>query len=240
MNHSELPYGKFAGGVFALLQRIFPTYECQKGGILIEFAFSIPVCISLLLFVNDHFRFYELKSKLKTSAYLAASMLQQIKNTKTDKQLTKFDLANVSYSSCLNFFHTNSMFSPFPFGIYYALDCHYVKRINSNCYKYQLCYATTSTGNSPESTNFNCGSVDTKTMAQIEAINSDLVCNADGDERVLVATHYRKSSYNKKKLGFFILEPHAIVSAGDSTNNLFIHELVIIPKPGIFPARNTR
>ena len=71
-------------------------------------------------------------------------MLQQLKNTKTDKQLTKFDLANVSYSSCLNFFHTNSMFPPCPFGIYYALVCHYVKRINSNCYKYQLCYATTS------------------------------------------------------------------------------------------------
>ena len=95
--------------------------------------------------------------------------------------------------------------------------------------------------NSPESMYLNCGSVDTKTMAQIEAVNSDLLCNADGDERVLVTTHYRKASkYNKKKLGFFILEPHAIVSAGGSTNNLSIHELVITPKPGIFPARNEK
>ncbi|MBQ7674714.1 MAG: hypothetical protein IJT36_09465, partial [Alphaproteobacteria bacterium] len=71
--------------------------------------------ISLLFFLCDHYRFYELKNKLKSSAYLAASMVQHISNTRTDKQLTVNDLARISYASCLNLFHTNTMFNPWPF-----------------------------------------------------------------------------------------------------------------------------
>ena len=85
----------------------------HHGGILIEFAFSIPIMIILLLFVHDHYRFYELKSKLKSSAYLVASMIQQLSNTRSDKQLTSTDLAHIVYASCLNLFHSNSVFSRF-------------------------------------------------------------------------------------------------------------------------------
>ena len=94
----------------------------HHGGILIEFAFSIPIIILLLLFVNDHYRFYELRNKIKSSAYLAASMLQQLGNTRTDKQLTSSNLSRISYVSCLNFFHTNTMFKPWSLGIYYVVS----------------------------------------------------------------------------------------------------------------------
>ena len=57
-----------------------------KGGILIEFAFSVPILVGLLFFLCDHYRFYELKNKVKSSAYLAASMVQQITNNRTNKQ----------------------------------------------------------------------------------------------------------------------------------------------------------
>ena len=229
------------GGVFVLLRRALRLYRFHKGGILIEFTFSIPVCITLLFFVSDHYRFYEMQNKLKSSAYLAASMLQQIGNTKTDKQLTKKDFANIAYASCLNFFHTNSMFRPWPFGVYYVLACYWVKRINSNSYQWQHCYGTTSTnGTSPAEMNQKCKDIETKTLSQIETAYPDLVCSKDGDERVLIEVIYRKTSgFDKKKLGFFILEPKVSKPALDNnSNNAFIFYLVITPKPGLFPGKN--
>lgn len=226
--------------ISALVYRLFPIFNCHKGGILIEFTFCIPVCISLLFFVSDHYRFYELKNKLKSSAYLAASMIQQIGNNKVNKQLTKKDFANIAFASSLNFFHTNTMFNPWPFGVYYVLACYWVKRVNSNSYQWQHCYGTGSTGISPAEMNQNCDSVTTKNLSQIEAAHPDLVCSKDGDERVLIEAIYRPASgFNKKKLGFFILEPK--ISRPDivnNSNNAFIYYLVITPKPGLFPGTN--
>lgn len=228
------------GGVFALLRRILRLYKCHKGGILIEFTFSIPVCITLLFFISDHYRFYELKNKVKMSAYLAASMVQQLGNSKSDKTLTKNDLARVTYASCLNFFHTNTMFNPWPFGIYYAVSYEWVKRINSNSYQFQHCYATTSASPSPLGMNRNCDSVKTITQADVEAKNPDLVCDKDGDERVCIECCYRKynKSFNKNKLGFFILNPKTFKGIDGMTNNLFTYQVVITPKPGLFPGKN--
>lgn len=228
------------GGVFALLHRLLRLHKRHKGGILIEFAFSIPVCIALLFLVNDHYRFYELKNKAKTSAYLAASILQHIKNNKTDKTLTKDDLARIAFASCLNFFHTKSMFNPFPFGLYYAVNYEWVKRINSNSYQYQHCYATTNYGTSPAGMNRGYESVATKTQADVEAKNPDLVCDKDGEERVCVEGCYRKTyiSSQKVQVGFFILTPRTYKGIDGMTNNFFTYQIVFTPKPGLFPAKN--
>ena len=216
------------------------SHQHHHGGILIEFAFSVPIIISLLFFVSDHYRFYELKDKVKSSAYLVASMVQQIGNTKENKQLTKSDLAYISYASCLNLFHTNTMFNPWQFGIYYAMLCHYVKRINSNNYQYQYNCATMSTGNAPNNNSMflNCSS-GSKSLAQVKNMHPDLVCDKDGDERVLITTHYRKANkFNKNKLGFFILDPRISTSVDGMTNNFFTYEVVITPKPGLFPVKS--
>ena len=222
------------GGVFTLLHRLSCPRKSHNGGILIEFAFSIPVCISLLFFVNDHYRFYELKNKARTSAYLAASLTQQIKNNKTDKTLTKGDLARIAFASCLNFFHTKSMFNPWPFGIYYTAGWTWVKRINSDSYQYQACYSNTSLGTTIGGMNTKFGNLSTITRAKVEAINPDLVCNKDGEERVSVSGNYNKinDSY-KSKLGFFILTP-----TPKDGKTLFSHQVVITPKPGLFPGQN--
>ena len=74
-----------------------------------------------------------------------ASMLQQLGNTKTDKQLTINDLGRISYASCLNLFHTHSVFKDWPMGIYYCVVYYYVKRIDADNYTYQ--YLWISTGN---------------------------------------------------------------------------------------------
>lgn len=213
----------------------------NKGGILIEFTFSIPVCIVLLFFVSDHYRFYELKNKIKSSAYLMASMLQQLGNTKTDKQLTMSDLGRVAYASCLNLFHTHSMFKPWPLGIYYHVSYHYVKRIGADDYTYQHLGASTGDTTEVQSEFKNCMDMNwnteqkNKTQSYVEAIHPDLVCQNNGEERVLIRCYYNTSAltnFTKSKLGLYILEP----KFGEKGN--FKYDIIIVPKPGLFPAKN--
>ena len=212
----------------------------HHGGILIEFAFSIPIIILLLLFVNDHYRFYELRNKIKSSAYLAASMLQQLGNTRTDKQLTSSNLSRISYVSCLNFFHTNTMFKPWSLGIYYVVSFLWVKRVDDNSYQFQHCWASTAGGTSPSGINKSCPNVSTKSRSTIELTYPELICEKDGDEKVLVVCYYRKktSLFSKHELGFVLLEPNIKRGPDGSTNNFFIYSLVIRPKPGLFPGKN--
>ena len=230
------------GGVFAFLHRTLRGYKPYKGGILIEFAFSIPVFIILLFFVSDHYRIYELKNKLKTSAYLAASMTQQISNTRSDKQLTAADLARITYACCLNFFHTNTMFNPWPFGISYSINFIYVKRLNSNSYQYQSSWGSTESGVSPVNMGRYVGGIPTKKLSEIENVNTDLVCSRDGEEKLFLNCTYRRMlNFDKSKIGLFLLDPQMVKGGMHTTNrypDLLYYQIVISPKPGLFPARN--
>ena len=222
------------GGVFTLLHRALRLCKSHKGGILIEFTFSIPVCIFLLFFVNDHYRFYELKSKVRTSTYLAASMIQHVTNKRTDKQLTMSDLARITYASCLNLFHTNSMFYPNPLGLYLLTRYHYVKRINQNSYQLHKCYCATSR-HSIKDMDKNFGALQTVTAADVEAIHPDLICSNDGEERVYICSVYKKAYDSiKSKLGFLLLEPKTENNSG-AHGVCFQYGIVITPKPGLFP-----
>ncbi len=216
--------------LFSRFFRKFSSYSCNHGGILIEFAFSVPIVILLLYFVNDHYRFYELKNKARTSAYLAAGMVQQLGNKRTNKQLTKNDIARITYASCLNFFHNNSMFRPWPFGLYVVMDITYVKRITDDNYQYQFVWTATTAGTRPEEMNYYLGSLETKTKSEIAQLKSDLICERNGDERIRILYCYRNYGFSKKKLGLFILNPKINV-----VGTIWESELIITPKPGLFP-----
>lgn len=164
-------------------------------------------------------------------------MVQQVGNTRANKQLVWQDIARIVYASCLNFFHTDTMFPPWPFGIYYNVDMFWVRRIDESKYEYQWCYKSFSKNSTEVLRNAWCKAVTTKTSAEIEALHPDLICDTNGNERLLIECCYRKKShYDKKKLGFFILDPQTIKSGDGESNNLFLYRLVITPKPGLFPA----
>ena len=184
----------------------------------------------LLLFVNDHYRIYELKSKIKASAYLAASMLQQISNIRNNKQLTKNDIAQITYASSLTLFHTNSMFNPWSLGIIPVIDFYYVKRINSNSYQVQFSYFSTNNKNNPSDGGYWGINSWTKNAYEVSSYHPDLICEKDGEERLCISYFYRKLNFDKKKLGLLFIEPNA-----DYNGSIFIYKLVITPKPGIFP-----
>ena len=207
--------------------------DSHSGGILIEFSFSIPILIILLFFLCDHYRFFELRDKLKASAYLVASMVQQITNTRVDKQINRKDLNRIAYASCLNLFHTRSMFNPWPFGVYPTVTFTFVKRQNSNQYSYYRFYHSTAAGRSTTDSGmysiWDTYTSSNKTQNEIAAIHTDLICNKDGDERLLINAAFGATAltkYSKEKLGFFIFNPKV---------SDFSYKVVITPKPGIFP-----
>ena len=167
-------------------------------------------------------------------------MIQQVSNTRSDKYITNNDLRNITYASCLNFFHTNTMFYPWPFGVFYSVYFYWVKRINNNNYSFQECWATTEKQNmsSPASINARFSLSGTTTVSHLEELHHDLICKNDGEERLLIICAYRRASnFHKSLLGFYILEPK---SGGTSflysrnTKAFFEYKIVITPKPGLF------
>ena len=115
------------------------------------------------------------------------------------------------------------MFKPWSFGIYYAVHFVWVKRLNDNSYQFQRCWGTSSRGTSPSEMYQTCLDVTTLTRAEIEQINTNLICDKNEDERVLIENYYRKaSSFNKKKLGFFLLEPKTTISFDGLIISFFI------------------
>ncbi|MBQ7674159.1 MAG: hypothetical protein IJT36_06575 [Alphaproteobacteria bacterium] len=192
-----------------------------------------------MFFALDHYRFYELRSKIKASTYLAASMLQQVTNLRSEKNLTINDLRRITATSCMNLFHTNAAYEPWPFGIYFSLDLYWAKRIGDDRYIFQHSWAQTTNGRSPNTIG-KSGNISTTTYteAQIKAIHKDLICEKNNEERVLITCCYRKANgYNKKKLGLYILEPKSY-NKMNRAGTVFMYELVITPKPGLFPVVN--
>ena len=164
-------------------------------------------------------------------------MIQQVGNTKNSKQLTHSDIQRISYASCLNFFSTNKMFK-FQFGVYYSMNCYWVKRINNDNYQFQECYANTGSGIAPSEMSYAVFGTSSKTLKQIQEIHSDLICNKDGDERLIIECAYRwyGKVQRKKELGFFILTPPLILGLNKNNPSAFLYQIVITPKPGLFPA----
>lgn len=167
-------------------------------------------------------------------------MIQQTNNTKSTKVLTKNDLKRIFWASGLNFFHDDRAFYPYPWGIYYLLRLHYVRKKSSSEYDYQL--IRLSTGNDVAFTtplngmNYARFSVKTKSQGGIASISPNLLCDNVNEERLLIECWYGKSNYDKSKLGFFVVDPHVGGSAVTTDIGAFSYRMVITPKPGLFPA----
>jgi len=124
-------------------------------------------------------------------------------------------MVRIVYASCLNFFHTLTIFLSYPFGIYYLAHFCYIKNMNNCNYQYQHILITTGKGGKPYPVNsISCSidSIETKTSAQVEEIHQDLVCYNSGEERLFIKYWYANPSvnlypYNKSKLLLFLLEP---------------------------------
>ena len=79
------------------------------GAILIEFAFAIPVLVSILYFILDGpgLRLYQLK--LKNTAHFAVNLLQNLTDQREDKFINVNDLKRVTLSAFSNIYRSSLM-----------------------------------------------------------------------------------------------------------------------------------
>ena len=164
-------------------------------------------------------------------------MVQQVTNTRTDKQLTEKDLARIAYASCLNLFHTNSMFDPWPLGIEFCIDFDWIKKTDKDKYEMRRTWGSTGIGNSPNNMSNDTRAKEEKTLDQLikahpeyKPLQSESFCYKVGDERLVISCYYRPKNFNKSKLGLFLMNP----SFGSYD---FGYHLIITPKPGLFPVK---
>ncbi len=168
-------------------------------------------------------------------------MVQQIANTRTDKQLTLNDLARITYASCLNLFHTNTMFTPWPFGISFSINFYHYKRLSSDSYQWQGAGASTEQGTYPLNIWKGGNAIRTLNKSQVVNHHPDLVCDRDGDERLYIDCAYRRMpNFDKSKIGLYILDPQLVKGGlyiGHIYPALLYYKIVITPKPGLFPVK---
>ena len=161
-------------------------------------------------------------------------MVQQLTNNRSDKRLTTKDLARITFASCLNLFHTNTMFNPWPFGIFFAIDYDWLKKLDGNNYQWNETWATTQQGTSPDT--MYTGTSNTKVTLDrlitvypaLKSVQSELVCYNEGEEKLIISCYFRPKNFNKSKIGLFLIN---LVFG----NKDFGYHLVITPKPGLFP-----
>ena len=164
---------------------------------------------------------------------MLASMVQHISNSRVSKQLKATDIVEMAYACCFNLFHTDTQFKPWPFGVYVVTDWSYVKRINNSNYQSQFCWTSTYLGSPPNAIDRSIGSVET-----YSSVDSDLMGSKDGDEHLKLTVHYRMIDFDKSKLGFFFLNPKFTRIYGTTLDDIFSSNIVITPKPGLFPIKN--
>ena len=171
-------------------------------------------------------------------------MVQQIGNTKENKQITLNNIARIAYTSGLNFFiNPEEIFYPFLRGIYYTLIGYYVKRISSNSYYIQSYYSTSSLGKYWNNSRKGCSQITSKSSTEIKTVDKNLLCDKDEDEKVVLEYSYRRinrsdTPYNKHKLGLFLIDPPIRTSIDKLSNDFFNYRIVFTPKPGLFPVIN--
>lgn len=93
----------------------------SKGGVLIEFAFGIPILILMLYFCFDVPSAYRLMHKLNTSSRMAATMLMNINMYKFDKRITAKNLEKIV--QLLGIYFSGNVKNQLPYNLSLYVTC---------------------------------------------------------------------------------------------------------------------
>ena len=173
-------------------------------------------------------------------------MIQHLSNLRTDKQLTVDDMKRIFYACSLNLFNNLGMFKPHSLGIFPNICFYYVMRKGSDSYYYQTGLLKADGGDNGGIIAGVGYLIAARTVSYSAMIskcpsldNPDMVLDKGGDSKLLIEYFYgASSSFDKNKLGFFILTPKlGNNSRYGSYRGNFAYRLVITPKPGLFPVK---
>lgn len=109
----------------------------SRGGVLVEFAISIPVLISVLYFSFDLPKHKELINRMKFATYCGVNMIQNISKKRASKKITKIDLAEVAFSVGLPIWKAGHKWmcnnsNLYPLGQQVIMNVFYIKGTGSN------------------------------------------------------------------------------------------------------------
>ena len=96
----------------------------SRGAVLIEFAFSVPVLIILLLGLHDVFVVSHMQDQSRLVAHEIASMLQNVSQGREDKKITLDDFKRVVCAAYLTMYPGTTMYSTRSGGRYHKF-AHY-------------------------------------------------------------------------------------------------------------------
>lgn len=125
----------------------------SRGAILIEFAFSIPVLITLLLYIHDLYQIKNIQNTIKSIGYQMINMIQNVSIRRSDRLITNLDLNNSSIAAFLSYFPGTTGISTTQDGKTYAKGMYgffilwYLKGVGNN--KAKVCWT--------RSLNWQCG-----------------------------------------------------------------------------------
>lgn len=198
------------------------------GVLTLEFAFILPGLAILFYFIVNHYNFYDLKSRIKSSSYLATSIMQNLTNSRADKKLTKADIRRIAFASSLNIFVNDSVFTG-DRGINYKLTIKYGKKTASGFEGITIICNTTNKTN-PNSIAYSGTSSSSN--------DSGVALSAVGDEAMTVTAELIPASsaatYDTSKMGFKNLTIGLLgASMVANIRGNFKYQVQITPKPGI-------
>ena len=98
------------GIIGLLLQKIFRLLCARHGGILIEFAFSVPVFLALIYYLHDLPLMDRWYKQTKFCAHQIAQELQTVSQQRANKKITLNDLRYAKAGACLSLYPGKSMF----------------------------------------------------------------------------------------------------------------------------------
>lgn len=103
----------------------------SKGAILIEFAFSIPVFLTLIYYLHDIPRAQRHKQQMNFVAQQMSQMLQTVSQGRSNKRITWTDIKNAALAAYLTVYPGVSMkptkLNYFPLGFYVEVYVYYVE-----------------------------------------------------------------------------------------------------------------
>jgi len=124
-------------------------WKKSKGGILIEFAVSVPVLIAIIYYGYDLPKYARINEKMKFCAYCAANMLQNMTQNRENKRITRADIMQIAHAAWLPFYGggimqystkapTTARTYWMPLGYVSQIELYYVKGVGNG--RGKLCW----------------------------------------------------------------------------------------------------
>lgn len=214
-----------------------------KGGILVEFALTIPVLVVTLYYASDVPRYSRYKSQMKNATYFAASMIQNISQNRTDKRIKHNDLKYIFVTAFLNQFNGLQQYKKdnyYPLKYNQFMSIYYIEGLPDKKARVAWCWHSGGSGENPNNIEFkdswnsfsSCSVIKNGNGTGVapSSIHKNLVIK-EGEIKIIIEASIYSEGNGARNLGFHLLTPKKTTSS----NYVYFSTVTIFtPQPLIF------